>query len=233
MPDQLSLAHQVIRKGNIISRNKSVIIPNKNISLSNFTLRRDEARNRIALTFDGDGNDHGTALILNVLMKYEIHSTFFLTGKWVETYPDLAQRIVFEGHEMGNHTYTHPDLTTLKDEEIMQEITLGERAIRRIVGEGKRILFRQPYGHGNEKVLSATKRAGVDYTIQWSLDTLDWKNPPVDFIVNSILDNVKGGDIVLMHLGGHHTAEALDIVVPVLLKCNIQMVTVSELLFAN
>lgn len=231
MPKQLNVAQQVIRKGSITSGRGSLKVSNKNIALSNLILRGPKTDNHIALTFDGGGNEYGTAQILNILMKYNIHSTFFLTGQWVEAYPGLARQIILEGHEIGNHTYDHTDLTTLQEEQIIRQIILCEQAIRRITGKSVHLFFRQPYGHGDEKVLAATKRAGFDYTIQWSLDTLDWKNPPAHSIVSTILDNVRYGDILLMHLGAHHTAEALEIVAPSLLNRGIQMVTVSKLLF--
>ncbi|OOR09242.1 hypothetical protein BW897_28870 [Bacillus cereus] len=184
---------------------------------------------KIALTFDAGGDEDGAA-ILKVLKQYHTISTFFLTGQWVEKFPSIAQSIVTDGHEIGNHTYSHPDLTKLSHAEIIKEISLGEQIIKRELGVNTRPLFRQPFGYGNKEVLRATKFAGFNYSIHWSLDTLDWKQPSVEFIVQRILNNVRNGDIILMHLLGLQTGKALEIVIPELKSRGFQLVTVSDLL---
>ncbi|MGM0878468.1 MAG: polysaccharide deacetylase family protein [Bacillota bacterium] len=185
---------------------------------------------KIALTFDGGGDADGAKAILDVLKKHHITSTFFLTGQWVEKFLNLAKSIVNDGHEIGNHTYSHPDLTTLSRKDIINEVTLGQQIIKQVLGKDTKPLFRQPYGHGNKEVLRATKLAGFDYSIHWSLDTLDWKQPSVEFITQRILNNITNGDIILMHLGGRQTGSALEIAIPELKYRGFDLVTVTNLL---
>ncbi|WP_257205309.1 polysaccharide deacetylase family protein [Bacillus cereus] len=183
---------------------------------------------QIALTYDAGEYTNDT--ILNVLQNHNIKSTFFLTGQFVEKHPNLAQRLVKDGHEIGNHSYSHPDFSKLSREDVINEISMCEKAIKEITGENCRPIFRPPYGSFTIKTLKYIGEAGYRYNISWSLDTLDWKNPPVNELTERILNNVRNGDIVLLHLDGLSTASASDIVIPILKSKGFDLVTVSQLL---
>lgn len=193
----------------------------------------DRSCNQIALTYDAGSEAAGAAAILDILKKYQITTTFFLTGKWAETYSDLAKRIAAEGHEIGNHTYSHPDLTTMQPGEVIAQIQKGEETIRRITGKDSRPLFREPYGAFNEAERRLVRTAGFSYSIYWDVDTLDWQFPGVPTLVERITTRAKNGSIVLMHMNSAETAAASDQAIPILLEKGYKLTTVSQLLQCN
>jgi peptidoglycan/xylan/chitin deacetylase (PgdA/CDA1 family) len=184
----------------------------------------------IALTYDAGSGADGAAAILDTLKKHGVTSTFFLTGKWVEKYPDLAKRIAAEGHEIGNHSYSHPDLTKLQEAEAIQQIQDAEAAIQQITGKSSRPLFREPYGAQSEQERRWVRKAGYSYSIYWDVDTLDWQFPPVETLVKRLTERTQNGSIVLMHLNVPATATASDQAIPILRSKGYQLVTVSQLL---
>ncbi|MCY6485384.1 polysaccharide deacetylase family protein [Clostridium aestuarii] len=185
---------------------------------------------QIAFTYDSGFEDNETYQILDVLKKHKVKATFFLTGIWVEKFPEVAKRIAYEGHEIGNHSYDHPDMVNISHDEIVKNILKGEDAIKKIIGVTPCPLFREPFGSWNKKVFKAVGAAGYKYSIYWSIDTIDWQHPTTRVIVNRILRKAQGGDIVLMHISGNHTAEATDIAIRNLKAFGFKFVTVGELL---
>ena len=185
---------------------------------------------QIALTFDDGPHPIYTAQILDILSQYHIHATFFVIGENVELCPEMLQRTVNEGHEIGNHTQTHP-LKSLSREQMERELSDCEATIGEWI-DCRPHLFRPPGG-----ILSGTLTAlAEDYryrVILWSVDTRDWAHTPVAQITKTVLDEVGAGDIILMHDGiksNSPTPEALRILIPELLARGYRFVTVSELL---
>lgn len=197
---------------------------------SHLVVHGDRSCPQIALTYDAGSEAAGAAAILDALKKHKVISTFFLTGKWVERYPDLARRIAADGHEIANHTYSHPDLTKTPAEAVIKEINDGEEAIRRITGRETRPLFREPYGAFNEEEQRLVRQAGYSYSVYWENDTLDWQFPGVETVVARITQRSKNGSIVLMHLNSVETAEASDLAIPILKEKGYRLVTVTEVL---
>lgn len=183
----------------------------------------------IALTFDA-GSDIAGIRILDVLKKHGVKSTFFLTGKFVEKFPDQAKKIVAEGHEIANHSYGHEDFTQISHEARLQSIQKTENVIQNILGIHKKTYFRFPYGASNQSALKSVGEAGYRYSIHWSIDTIDWQQPEASMIVERILSKASNGAIVLMHIGGNNTPEAVDQVLPLLKEQGYKIVTVSEVL---
>lgn len=196
---------------------------------SRFVANGDRSCSLVALTYDAGSGADGAEAILDMLKKHDLKVTFFLTGRWAEQYPDLARRIADEGHEIGNHTYSHPDLTTIPDEEVLQQIADGEEAIRQATGKDPRPLFREPYGAFNDHERTLVRQAGYSYSIYWDLDTLDWQFPGVETTVERLL-RAQSGSIVLMHLNVPDSAAASDQVIPVLQERGLQIVPVSRLI---
>ena len=188
-------------------------------------------KKQIALTFDDGPHPSLTPQILQILAKYNVSATFFMVGQNVINYPQAAREVINAGHEVGNHTFTHPHIATLGDASIMEEIGRCEDALEELC-EYRPHLLRTPEG-----AMSASLErclAGEDYIlVLWSLDTRDWDNKSTAGIVQAVLDNVKSGDIILMHdyISYHSkTPEALDVIIPALLSQGYEFVTVSELL---
>ncbi|WML56536.1 polysaccharide deacetylase family protein [Neobacillus sp. PS2-9] len=183
----------------------------------------------IALTFDA-GSDAAGISILDVLKKHNVKATFFLTGKWVEKYPSFAKRITNEGHEIGNHSYSHPDAVKTTANAFKQDILKAEQIIKNTTGKSPRPFFRFPYGSYNTDALKIVGEAGYSYSVQWSLDTIDWQQPSTDVIIERIKGGASNGDILLMHIGGINTPAAVDQVIPWLKTNGYQLVPLSEIL---
>lgn len=186
---------------------------------------------KIALTFDDGPHPKTTPKILDILSKYGIHATFFEIGENIGYYTDVSRRVLREGHEIGNHTFSHPSLTGKNGCDLTGEMVKCDQTIYNLLGY-KTNLFRPPEGVLDNNIRAAANDMGYR-VILWSVDTRDWAKTPANQIVSGILDSVQPGSIILMHdyTGkGCHTVEALDAVIPKLLDRGYSIVTVSELL---
>lgn len=186
---------------------------------------------KIALTFDDGPHPHLTHEILSILDEYGVKATFFMVGVNVRAYPDAAREVIAAGHEVGNHTYSHPLLPRLCRDQLACEIEACEDVLEELC-EYRPHLFRPPQGVLNEAV-EACSESGDYSLILWSLDTRDWECKNTEQIVGTVLSSVRAGDIVLMHdyIGTHSkTPEALRILLPRLLEMGFELTTVSELL---
>ncbi|MDF2854809.1 MAG: putative polysaccharide deacetylase, partial [Neobacillus sp.] len=186
-------------------------------------------KKEIALTFDAGSDAIGIG-ILDVLKKHYIKATFFLTGSWAAKFPNYAKRIAEEGHEIGNHTYSHPDATKTNTNIFNEDMIKAEEAIMKATGISPRPFFRFPYGSSTTAALKELGESGYPYSIHWSLDSIDWQQPSVEVIISRIQTGASNGDIILMHIGGINTAEAVDKVIPILKVMGYELVTVGELL---
>ncbi|HEY3367601.1 MAG TPA: polysaccharide deacetylase family protein [Symbiobacteriaceae bacterium] len=195
-----------------------------------FVEHGDRACKQIALTYDAGSAADGAAAILAVLKKQQVTATFFLTGKWVESYPALAKRIAAEGHTIANHTYDHQDLTKLTPTEVLKEVRDGETAIARITGKETRPLFREPYGAFNNDERRLVRQAGFTYSVYWDVDTLDWQFPPLATLVKRLIEKPQNGSVVLMHLNVPETALASDQAIPTLREKGYKFVTIPQVL---
>ncbi len=187
----------------------------------------------ISLTFDDGPHPVFTPMILNLLKENNSKSTFFVLGKNAEIYPEIIRQINDDGHQIGNHTYSHFDLTKVSTKTIRKEFEKTQKIIFEITGK-KPSVFRPPYGYYNDEVIKVSKESGYK-TILWSpkQDPWDWNHPGVEKIIKKVLSNAKRGDIVLLHdcvEGKSETYEALKIIIPNLKKQGYELVTVSELL---
>ncbi len=188
----------------------------------------------IALTFDDGPDPDGTGAILDVLSEYGVRATFFVIGEKAEKSPDLLIRAVGEGHEIGNHTYSHLNGKKTNAKRYLADVKKNGALLSGILGY-ETVLFRPPGGNLSAENGKAIAEAGC-VTVLWSVDTEDWKGIAADKIVSAVLGHVRGGDIVLMHdciYGKGHTAEALKTVLPALIAEGYRFVTVSELLSAD
>lgn len=185
----------------------------------------------ISLTFDAGDSAENTANILDVLKRYDVQTTMFLTGAWVEKFPELAKRMAAEGHEIANHSYSHPDFTKLTKDEIHSELQQTTSVFEKMIGQKGSPLFRPPFGYWNKNLLEAAGQLGIAYTVYWSIDTIDWQEPSVDTIYHRIFSKLTGNDIVLAHLNGKPTADSMELVIPELKRRGYQLVKVSEMLW--
>ena len=186
---------------------------------------------KIALTFDDGPDKNYTDEILDILSEYGIKATFFVIGKNCEENPDVLRRIAIEGHEIGNHTYSHPHLSKLSRSSLESEIIRTENIVEKITGV-KTSLFRPPEGVYSKNI-AATSYALSYRAILWSVDTTDWKSPKADKIAQVVMDNTSSGVIILCHdyiAGESNTPAALRMFIPRLIEQGYVFVTVSELI---
>lgn len=179
---------------------------------------------KIALTFDDGPNPKSTKAILATLKKHHARATFFMLGSRVEQYPELVDQVVQEGHEIGNHSWSHRDFTKLSKQEIQDEITRTALAVEAAAGASP-ITVRPPYGATNDLVGEVI---GVKPML-WTIDTMDWKSHNPKAICGIVEKEAKDGSIVLMHDIHETTAQSLDKMVSSLQKQGYEFVTVSEL----
>jgi len=188
----------------------------------------------IALTFDDGPNPTQTLQILDLLKKYKAKATFFIIGNRAERFPHIVRMEAADGHELANHTYRHSYYNGSRSyDALKRDIAATQAAIAGASGVTTR-LFRPPGGYYSEGMVSAVNLSG-HLTVLWSWhqDTEDWKTPPTAKIVNKVLNNARGGDIVLFHdhvEGKSNTPAALEQILPELQRRGFAFVTVSELL---
>ena len=188
----------------------------------------------IALTFDDGPHKKYTPEILDLLAKYDAKATFFVVGQNAEKNPEVVLRMYEEGHEIANHTYTHPLKTNVPN--LIKEIKQTHDTIYSISGYSP-ILFRPVEGQYTDAMIDAIVKEGYKVVMwSWHRDTLDWKSPGVNQIVDTVLEGVKEGNVVLFHDGGgnrEQTVKALKKILPALEKQGYKFVTIPELLEAQ
>ncbi len=183
---------------------------------------------KAALSFDAAWGADYTPRLLEILARHGVKATFFLTGIWVEEYPEMVKKIAAAGHELGNHTTTHPHCASLSREELEKELSANEEMIRKLTGKRTR-LFRPPYGEYNDAVVRTARDLGYE-VIQWSVDSLDWQEIGPEAITDRVLGNIHPGAIVLFHNNARYTPEALPGIITALKKQGYELVPISELL---
>jgi peptidoglycan/xylan/chitin deacetylase (PgdA/CDA1 family) len=156
---------------------------------------------QIALTYDDGPNDPHTLRVLEVLAKHSVHATFFLIGRYVRQRPDIVREIVKAGHVIGNHTFTHPLLIFKSEAEIRQDLTQCRSALQDAIGQPSK-LFRPPFGGRRPAVLRVAREIGLD-PVMWNVTGYDWKAPPAEKIERKVARHIRGGDVILLHDGGH------------------------------
>ncbi|WP_442599547.1 polysaccharide deacetylase family protein [Neobacillus sp. D3-1R] len=172
------------------------------------------------------GNEYISSM-LETLKKYNLHATFFLEGRWVQKNPDIAQMIVAAGHEIGNHSYTHPDMKILSASRTREEIIQTNKVIKATTGITPK-WFGPPSGSFRDETVKIAAESGMG-TILWSVDTIDWQKPSVDILLNRVLGKVHNGALILMH-PTESTSKSLDTLIRSIKEKNLQIGTVSEVL---
>lgn len=184
----------------------------------------------VAITFNIGWGDEKAAPILETLQKENVHAaTFFLSGSWAERHPDLVNKIVKEGYEIGLLGYNYKDYSNLKDEEISKDISKAQEVFKKLNVEHIELL-RAPTGHFDGRLLKISEKFGLT-VVHWSIDSKDWTNPGVNQIIRNTLKAQKG-DIILLHASdsAKQTNKALPKILNELSKRNLNFVTVSEMI---
>lgn len=182
----------------------------------------------ISLTFDAAWGDEDTEQLIEILGDHDIKATFFVTGGWAEQFPEDVKKLRDAGHEIGSHSDTHPDMSVMDAAGIKKEIDACAAKVEAAIGE-KPTLFRPPSGAYSNTLIDTMDSMGY-HTIQWSVDSLDWKGISADEISERVLSKVEPGSIVLFHNAAEHTPEALPGIIDALTEQGYSFVPVSQLL---
>ena len=193
----------------------------------------DTKEKKVALSFDAAWGNEDTAEILAILKKQDVKVTFFMTGEWVEKYPEDVKAIAAAGHDLGNHSENHKQMSKLTYEECQDEIMKVHEKVETLTGVSM-CLFRPPYGDYNDTLIKAAEEKGY-YSIQWSCDSLDWCDYGAENIIKTVLHhrNLGNGSIILMHNGAKYTKDALESVITGLKELGYEIVPISELIYSE
>lgn len=193
----------------------------------------DTDEKKISISFDAAWGAEDFSKIMEILDKHNVKTTFFMTGEWVEKYPECVKTLVEKGHDLGNHSASHPDMTTLTKEKQREQILEVHNAVKELTGYEME-LFRPPYGAYNNEVVRTCYEVGY-YPIQWNVDSLDWKDLSASEIINKVCNHkeLDCGSIILCHNGAKHTAEALDEMLTNLKNQGYEIVPISQLIIRD
>lgn len=194
-----------------------------------YSVKTDEPK--IAISFDASWGNSDTRNILDILDKHNVKATFFLTGGWVSSYPEDVIEIFNRGHELGNHSATHPHLPQKSKEQISSELSSVHNDVFKLTGYEMHV-FRPPFGDYNNTLIEVAYELGY-YTIQWNVDSLDWKEYGASQLLNTVLNHkaLGNGSIILMHNGAKYTPIVLDELLSSLEAKGYEFVKMSDLIY--
>ncbi len=190
--------------------------------------RVESSKKQVAISFDAAWGNEETAQLLDILDTCGVKATFFLVGDWVDKFPDDVVTIAQKGHDIGNHSNTHPHMPQLSAEKATAEITSCNDKIKALTGKSP-TLFRPPYGDYDNMVVDSVKKLGM-YCVQWDVDSLDWKDPSPEQMTKTVLDKVQDGSIVLMHNGAKNTPAALPGIIKGIQDKGFEIVLIKDLI---
>ncbi len=185
----------------------------------------------LAISFDAAWGGDQTMKLLDILDEYGVKTTFFLVGIWVERFPELVKEIVARGHEIGNHSTSHPQMSKISDDKIRDELRVTSDRIEQLTGV-RPTLFRPPYGDYNDRVVTVSRAEGYE-CVQWNVDSLDWKNRGVEDLIRNATKNNKPGDIVLFHNDSQYIVQALPTILKTYQDAGFTVIPVSEILLSG
>lgn len=184
----------------------------------------------VAISFDAAWGADKTRRIMDVCDEYGVKATFFLVGFWIDKYPEMVAEISNRGFEIGTHSSTHPQMSKLSADKCREELSVSSKKIFDITGKPVR-LFRPPFGDYNNQLLTTASSLGL-YTIQWSIDSLDWKGLSAREIAERV-QKANSGDIILCHNNSDHIVEALPLIFEAAKLKNLKFLTIGELIYTE
>lgn len=189
-------------------------------------------KKQVAISFDAAWGNEDTETLIDILAEYDVPATFFVVGGWVDKYPESVKQLKDAGHTIGNHSNTHPYFTKISSSQIVDEINSCNEKIKSVTGESP-TLIRFPYGDYNSSTVETTESLGM-YPIQWSVDSLDWKDTATaSSICERVLNKVSSGSIVLFHNAAKCTPEALPTIIKTLKDEGYEFVLIKDLIMTE
>lgn len=198
--------------------------------------RLPRATKKLALTYDDGPNDPHTLRLMEVLDKHDVRATFFCIGRHAQQKPQIVRDLVKAGHVVGNHTYTHPNLALQSQTQVRIQLTTCQNVLSDVMGAAPK-LFRPPYGGRRPSVLRIAREMGLE-PVMWSITCYDWKATSPERIEKHVKRQLRGGDVILLHDGGHvemgvnrgHTVAATDRLVAKYKSEGYDFVTIPEMM---
>ena len=191
----------------------------------------DRSDNLIAISFDAAWGADKTRGIMDICDAYSVEATFFLVGFWVDKYPDMVKEIYERGFLIGNHSTNHLHMSKLTQDEMIKELIITNDKIEAITGT-KPTFFRPPFGEYNDKLINSARELNMT-TIQWNVDSLDWKGLSGGEIANRIVNRATSGSIILCHNNSDHILEALPMVILGLKNKGYTFVTMDKIVLSG
>ncbi len=190
----------------------------------------DTDEKKVAISFDAAWGADDTDELLRILRENDVKTTFFMCGYWVDDYPEEVMKIASAGHDLGNHSATHPHMSAISKEQIEEELKKTHEKVYDLTGI-EMDLFRPPFGEYTNTVIETAQELGY-YTIQWDVDSLDWKEYGVEHEINQVLNHkhLGNGSIILFHNDAKYTPAALDSIIKGLKEKGYDIVPLSELI---
>lgn len=186
---------------------------------------------QVAISFDAAWGADKTEEILEILDEFDVNATFFLVGFWVDDYTDMVKKIDEAGCEIGTHSDTHKDMVKLDKESVKEELTTSIEKIKAVTNK-EVTLFRAPFGSYNNQLLDTAEELGLK-TIQWDVDTLDWKGLSASEINNRVLSKVQNGSIILMHNNSDNVLDGLRLILTTLKNKSYKVGSIGELIYQD
>ena len=211
-------------------KNVSIAVSGKQKDLPIYCVDKGDEK-IMSISFDAAWGNEDTDQLINILDQYDVKATFFVVGDWVDKYPESVKALADAGHEIMNHSNTHPHMTELSEEKMREQINECNNKIEAITGI-RPILFRAPYGDYNNTVVKTVRDCGC-YCIQWSIDSLDWKDLSPDDIYAKVMKKVAPGGIALFHNAAKNTPAALPKILEKLQEDGYKIVPISQLIYAD
>ncbi len=191
----------------------------------------DTDENKVAISFDAAWGADNTRRLMDICDSYNVKATFFLVGFWIENYPEMVKEISDRGFEIGNHSENHPEMSKLTKEQMIKEIESVNTRVETLTGKRPKV-FRPPYGDYNDTLVLTLKELNMN-PVQWSIDSLDWKELGKEALVNRVLKSVKNGDIILCHNNARYTPDALPEILETLQQRGFTVCPVSEVIYGE
>jgi len=214
----------------IFKVNEEFVIANtKNKLLPIYSVQRNDKK--IAISFDAAWGNEDTEQLISILKRFNAKATFFVVGEWVDKFPNSVKALADAGHDIENHSDTHPHMPKLSHTDMIKEINDCNNKIQNITKRRPQ-LFRPPYGDYDNNLIKAVSEQGM-FCIQWDVDSLDWKNKTAFEIENKVVGKVNDGSVVLFHNAAKNTPEALPDILEKLTQKGYEFVTVSELIYLD
>ncbi|MGE5473077.1 MAG: polysaccharide deacetylase family protein [Ignavibacteriales bacterium] len=213
--------------GGLLLNNAAQVFTQSSQNLPIYSVKTTDKK--VSITFDCAWGANDIPIILDTLKKENVKATFFLVGEWLNKYPNQSKAIAGGGHDVGNHSDSHLRMSQLSVSSIRNDIINANTKIEKLTGQ-KCLLFRAPYGDYDERLVKVAMEQG-QYTIQWDVDSLDWKNISPENICERVMGKIKNGSIILLHNDTKYTAMTLPILIKNIKKAGFSIVPVSELIY--